>query len=137
MVKTIYVSKVMSDKEISDKEGEYFDQDTYHTILNEDTDVYRKEDGKLLLKLRKNCINQDICRNAVDSLRDAAKKKHENRGASAGVLDRDKMANYIGEFVNPGKFRTRFKSSVSGKFSKQATSNLSPSNIIGLIIQQN
>ena len=41
------------------------------------------------------------------------------------------MANYIGEFVNPGKFRTRFMSSVSGKFSKQATSNLSPSNIIG------
>ncbi len=131
MVKTIYVSKVMSDKEISDKEGEYFNQDTYHTILDEDTDVYRKEDGKLLLKLRKNCINQEICKNAVDSLRDAAKKKHENRGASAGVLDRDKMANYIGEFVNPGKFRTRFKSSVSGKFSKQATSNLSPSNIIG------
>ena len=41
------------------------------------------------------------------------------------------MANYIGEFVNPGKFRTRFKSSVSGILSKQATSNLSPSNIIG------
>jgi len=131
MVKTIYVSKVMSDDEISDKEGEYFDENTYNTILNEDADVYRKEDGKLLLKLRKNCIGQEICNDAVGSLRDAAKKKHENRGASAGVLDRDKMANYIGEFVKPGKFRTRFKSSVSGKFSKQATSNLSPSNIIG------
>ena len=41
------------------------------------------------------------------------------------------MANYIGEFVKPGKFRTRFKSSVTGILSKQATSNLSPSNIIG------
>ena len=41
------------------------------------------------------------------------------------------MANYIGEFVKPGKFRTKFKSSVSGIMSKQATSNLSPSNIIG------
>ena len=131
MVKVIYVDKIMSDSEISKKEGEYFDQDHYHTIVNEDVDVYRKEDGKLLLKLRKNCLNQQTCYNAVDSLKDAAKKKHENRGASAGVLDRNKMANYIGEFVNPGKFRTRFMSSVSGKFSKQATSNLSPSNIIG------
>ena len=41
------------------------------------------------------------------------------------------MANYIGELVKPGKFRTKFKSSVSGIMSKQATSNLSPSNIIG------
>ena len=131
MVKTIYVDKIMSDSEIAKKEGEYFGQNHYHTILDEDADVYRKEDGKLLLKLRKNCLNSESCYNAVDSLKDAAKKKHENRGASAGVLDRKKMANYIGEFVNPGKFRTRFKSSVSGVFSKQATSNLSPSNIIG------
>lgn len=131
MVKVIYVDKIMSDSEIAKKEGEYFNEDHYHTIVDEDVDVYRKHDGKLLLKLRKNCLSQENCYNAVDSLRDAAKKKHENRGASAGVLDRNKMANYIGEFVNPGKFRTRFMSSVSGKFSKQATSNLSPSNIIG------
>ena len=41
------------------------------------------------------------------------------------------MANYIGELLNPGKFRTKFKSSVTGIESNQATSNLSPSNIIG------
>ena len=48
-------------------------------------------------------------------------KNNENRGASAGPLDRKKMAGpCIGEFVNFGKFRTRFKSSVSGILSKQA-----------------
>ena len=41
------------------------------------------------------------------------------------------MANYIGDFVNPGKFRTKFVSATSGIESNQATSNLSPSNIIG------
>jgi hypothetical protein len=130
MVKKIIVKKIMSDEAIKKREGEYFDESHYHTILNEDTDVYNNE-GLLILKLRKNCLAQNICKDAVDSLRDAAKKKHENRGASAGPLNRDKMANYIGEFVKPGKFRTRFKSSVSGILSKQATSNLSPSNIIG------
>ena len=130
MVKKIIVKKIMTDAEIKDKEGEYFDESHYHTIVNEDVDVY-SDSGLLLLKLRKNCLSQSSCIEAVNSLRNAAKKKHENRGASAGPLDRKKMANYIGEFVNPGKFRTRFKSSVSGILSKQATSNLSPSNIIG------
>ena len=65
MVKTIYVSKVMSDDEISDKEGEYFDENTYNMILDDDVDVYRKEDGKLLLKLRKNCIDQNICKSKI------------------------------------------------------------------------
>ena len=120
----------MTDEEIKKREGEYFDESHYNIILNKDTDVY-SVDGLLLLKLRKKCLKPQVCKNAVESLRNAAKKKHENRGASAGPLDKAKMANYIGEFVNPGKFRTKFKSSVSGILSKQATSNLSPSNIIG------
>lgn len=130
MVEKIIVKKIMSDVDIKKREGEYFDESHYDLILNKDADVYT-DDGLLLLKLRKKCLSNTECRNAVDSLRDASRKKHENRGASAGPLSRDKMANYIGELVNPGKFRTKFKSSVSGILSKQATSNLSPSNIIG------
>ena len=120
----------MSDEQIADKEGEHFDESHYHTIINEDTDVYTT-DGRLLLKLRKNVIPKHLTDLALESYRDASKKKHENRGASAGMLDRNKMANYIGDFVNPGKFRTQFKSNTTGIQSNQATSNLSPSNIIG------
>ena len=130
MVKTIYVSKIMSDEEIADKEGEHFDESHYNTILDEDADVYTKE-GKLLLKLRKGAIPKNITDLALESYRNAAKKTHENRGAAAGELDRNKMNKYIGEFVNQGKFRTKFISNTSGIQSKQATSNLSPSNIIG------
>ncbi len=130
MVKTYYVDKIMTDSEIENSEGEHFDESHYKLILDHDADVYTKE-GKLLLKLRKNVIPDSVIKPALESLRDAAKKKHENRGASAGVLDRNKMANYIGELLNPGKFRTKFKSSVTGIESNQATSNLSPSNIIG------
>jgi len=135
MVQTILVDKIMTDEAIADAEGEHFDEKHYHTILNTDADVYTKTStgkrGKLLLKFRKNVIPKEYTDAALASYRKAAKAKHENRGASAGVLDRNKMANYIGEFVNPGKFRTSFISNHSGKKSNQATSNLSPSNIIG------
>tara|TARA_B110000208_G_C11800320_1_gene441767 strand:- start:7583 stop:8932 length:1350 start_codon:yes stop_codon:yes gene_type:complete len=130
-IKKIYVSKILTDKEISSKEGEHFDSKHFKMILNENADVYIKETGKLLLKFRKDCISLTSRLKAVDSLRSASKKKHENRGASAGALDRNKLAKYIGTLIDPGKFRTKFISGSSGKMSKQLTSNLSPSNIIG------
>ena len=99
MVKEITVSKIMSDSAIALREGEYFDEDHYNTILDEDTDVYT-DDGKLLLKLRKNVIPAKLTDNALTAYRAAAKKTHENRGAAAGVLDRNKMNRYIGDFVN-------------------------------------
>lgn len=129
-VKTIIVKKIMTDEQIKTAEGEYFNESHYHTIINENCDVY-SDSGKLLLKLRKKAISHKLGKQTVASLRDAAKKRHENRGAAAGELDRKKLAKYIGELVTPGKFRTRFKSNHSGILSKQATSNLSPSNIIG------
>ena len=129
-IKKIIVKKIMSDDEIKLYQGEYFNQSKYHTIVNENCDVYT-DTGKLLLKLRKNVIDHDLGKQTVLALRHAAKKRHENRGAAAGELDRKKLAKYIGELVTPGKFRTRFKSNHSGILSKQATSNLSPSNIIG------
>ena len=130
MVKKIIVKKIMTDSEIAKHEGEYFNQSHYHTVLNKDTDVYT-ESGELLLKFRKKVLKQSLGSETAKLLKKAARKTHENRGASAGELDRNKMANYIGELVTPGKFRTKFKSSKTGILSKQATSNLSPSNIIG------
>tara|TARA_B110000858_G_scaffold82658_3_gene95826 strand:+ start:7390 stop:8541 length:1152 start_codon:yes stop_codon:yes gene_type:complete len=130
MVKEITVSKIMSDSAIALREGEYFDEGHYNTILDEDTDVYT-DDGKLLLKFRKNVIPSKLTDNALVAYGAAAKKTHENRGAAAGVLDRNKMNRYIGDFVNEGKFRTKFISNTTGIESKQATSNLSASNIAG------
>ena len=55
MVKKIIVSKIMSDSEIAEREGEHFDESHHNIIVDEDADVYTKS-GKLLLKLRKNVI---------------------------------------------------------------------------------
>ena len=116
------------------KEGNYFDESHYHTIIKKDFDAYGvTETGEkiLLFKLRKNCLTKELCDEAVESFREASKKKHENRGASAGLLDRNKLRGYVGEFVNKGKFRTGYISNVSKIKSKQLVSNLAPSNIAG------
>ena len=130
MVTKIVATKLMTDAEIASKESDYFTEADFPIIIKGDADVF-SEEGKLLLKFRKNVISKELTDLAVASYTKAAKSLHENRGASAGALDRKKLANYIGEFINPGKFRTKFKSGTTGIESKQATSNLSPSNIIG------
>lgn len=129
-IKKIIVKKILTDEQMKSFQGEHFDESHYHTIVNENCDVYT-DTGKLLLKLRKKVIDHALGKQTVLALRKAAKARHENRGAAAGVLDRKRMPKYIGEFVSPGKFRTRFKSNHTGILSNQATSNLSPSNIIG------
>jgi len=133
-LKRIFVKKILTDEQIQLKEGEYFDESYYQNnfILKEqNVDVYKEENGELLLKVRRGVIPKEYTNLALEAFLEASKKKHENRGAAAGVLDRKKMPNYMGELIEPGKFRTKFKSSITKKMSKQTQSNLSPSNIVG------
>ena len=129
-VKKIIVKKYLSDQEMNDKEGEYFDKHHYNLIIDEDVDVY-KEDNTILCKFRKRVISSENCNLAMDSLRDISMTKHNNRGAPAGILDYDKMNNYVGEWYNTKKFRTYYVSNKTNKVSKHDISNLAPSNVIG------
>ena len=122
--------KILSDEDIANKEGEYFDQNFYTKIINKDCDGYT-EDGNLLFKFRKKKINSYLTNNALEAFLDASKKLHDNRGAAAGVLEKHKLPKYVGKWVNPGKFRTYFISKFSKKKSKQLISNRAPSNIAG------
>ena len=85
MVRQITVKKILSDDEIKDMEGEYFSEDFYRKnkghFINYDCDVY-KENGELLLKFRKNIISNELCKEALNSFREASKKKHEKRRKS-------------------------------------------------------
>ena len=124
-------TKIITDEEIKKKEGHNFDEKHYLKILkHENEDVY-SDSGKLLLKIRKKVIPIDLTLRAVHSFVEASKKKHENRGAASGILDRNKLRNYVGELLEPSTFRSGYKSNISGDKSKQKISNLSPSNIVG------
>ena len=129
--KKVVVSKIASDAEILGQKGEYFDASHYHTIITSNCDVYKAENGELLCKFRKKMIPVNLCKTAMNSFRKASKKKSSTRGAAAGILDRNKIAGYVADFVNPGKVSTKFLSSQTGKLSGQSVTNLSQSNIVG------
>ena len=129
-VERITVFPKYSDDEMQEMEGEHFDRSEYDTVITGDTDVY-KSDGTLLLRFRRNVIPRELTEQAVESFRLVAMKKHDNRGASAGPLDWKKMPNYVGDWVEPYKFRTHYTRANSGVESKHHISNLSPSNIVG------
>ena len=122
----------MSDENISNKIGEYFNESHYKNIIRNNCDVYYKENGtkKLLLKLRKNVFPKSYCETAVECLRDVAQQAKDNRGAAAGKLDLKKLPSYVNGLVNKHKFRSGFIRK-DGTQSKTATSNLALSNIIG------
>lgn len=129
-MKTLIFDKILSDEEMKKKNGCYFNEDHYKFIINEDCDGYTR-DGKLLFKIRKGVISDELCQRAIDCFEDASKKLHENRGAAAGFIDRNKLRDYVGELTDSNDFRSGYISNVSGMKSNQKISNLSPSNIAG------
>jgi len=136
MVQKLYFKKMMTDEDVEKLESDYLDESFYKKInpqkwnINTDCDGY-DTDGNLLFIFRKKCLDEDLSDILVDNLRDFSRKTHENRGASAGKLDRKALPKYVGKLVDAGKFRTGFISSKTGKKSKTKLSNLAPSNIIG------
>jgi hypothetical protein len=85
--KEVIVKKAMTDEEIADKEGKYFD-DTDIKIYDEDVDVYTEEEGvkKLLGKLRKKVIDPEIIKTGWEGFWITAAPSR-NRGAAAGPID--------------------------------------------------
>ena len=86
--KEVIVKKAMTDEEIAEKEGKYFDE-TGIKIFDEDVDVYtEEEDGtkKLLGKLRKKVIDPEIIKTGWEGFWITAAPSR-NRGAAAGPID--------------------------------------------------
>ena len=123
---------------MKNKEGEYFDNKDYNNIIKENCDCYYyDEDGKkkILFKFRKNVFPKKLCCMGIDCLKEASKKTHDNRGASAGVIDLKKMPSYANEasqLIGRSKFRVlAYKSKHTGKIVRNSLGNISRSNIIG------
>tara|TARA_Y100000991_G_C21951291_1_gene339922 strand:- start:46 stop:975 length:930 start_codon:yes stop_codon:yes gene_type:complete len=135
MVKEYIVNKKFSDDYMKSKEAHYFTEKDFDLILNEDADVYYYDEGKkrILLKFRKNVITSESSKKVFDALHKASLIKHENRGASAGLLKREKLPNYVGPLVNtsPGGFRTGYIGKFTKKKHKSLVSNYAQSNIVG------
>ena len=110
-IKKLLVEKIMSDKDISLKEGTWFtEDDLVHPVINTNVDVYYKDDNgdeKLLLKYRKNQISDELCELGWKSYKDLAKPSR-GRGASAGPIDVN--GQYFGKrsLVHTNKWSTGY-----------------------------
>ena len=134
-VRKLVVQKILSDAEISKREGEYIDESHYlqpgaYGICRQDIDVYT-DAGELLLRFRKKVISKKHTDKALQAFLKQSKVLHDNRGASGGLLDSNKLPNYVAKHVSPGRFRTKFIRKSDNQKSKTLTSNLAPSNIVG------
>lgn len=86
----LIVTKIISDEDIKAREGTWMtEEDIVHPIVDKNTDVYWKDDeGKehLLLKFRKNQIDDRLIKIGWESYKDLAKASR-GRGASAGPIN--------------------------------------------------
>lgn len=87
--KEVFVTKVMTDEEIKNKEGSYFDEKDVKKIYDEDVDIYTKDENgekKLIGKLRKAVIDPKVLKIGWEGFWIAAAPSR-NRGAAAGPID--------------------------------------------------
>tara|TARA_B100001094_G_scaffold35552_1_gene29563 strand:+ start:11730 stop:12899 length:1170 start_codon:yes stop_codon:yes gene_type:complete len=127
----ITVNQILEDSDMLSIEGDHIDALHYSHVVDYDCDAFT-DSGNLLFKFRKGAISQRAMLKATAALVRVAKpSRNKNRGAASGPLDRDLMPDYVGEFVRPQKFRTKYTSTVSGVDSKQWISNAVSSNIMG------
>ena len=137
-IKVIIAKKLLTDSFMKSKEGDYFDEKDYDEIVDYDCDCYYYDENnnkKLLFKFRKNVFPKHLTDCAMENLKEASKKTHDNRGASAGRINLKKMpkyANQASQLIGRSKFRVlAYKSKYTGNIVRNSLGNISKSNIIG------
>jgi hypothetical protein len=104
-VKVYTVKKDMTDESLEKKLGTLLTDKSYSTIVDHDADVYT-EDGKLLLRFRKNVLPKKNISTAYDNLIEFAKNKTSTRGTTSATKKGERnpgtntpiMSNIIGYF---------------------------------------
>ena len=130
----VYVLKpVMTDDEIKELEGTYFDEKSIRNIIDHDADVYAVDANapggkRLLAKFRKNVFSPEIVELAWDAFHKAAAPSR-NRGAAAGPIDLKSMYWKKRRPVEIEKWSARYIQ--NGKASKMRVNNNVFSSVLG------
>lgn len=128
----MYIDKLYDDNDMKQYEGTWIDESFIkYPIISSDTDVYYKSDGawKLLLKFRKNVIEDKYIKIGWESYKDLAKPSR-GRGASAGPINTNGQYWSKRTLVDTNKWSTSYLKS-DGKKSKMKVNNQVASNPIG------
>jgi hypothetical protein len=98
-----YVKKDYEDSKLSKVLNKKLKRSDIHTIIKDDADVYNEE-GKLLLRFRKNKLNKDTVKDFYDNVIKFAKTPSTSRGTASGSKKKifgqnpKVMSNIIGYF---------------------------------------
>lgn len=123
------VNKILTDSEIKNRQGEFFNFDSYNQLIDKDIDVYT--DSGLLFSLRKKVIPKKIVNIVKKNLLPYALHAKSNcRGIATGKVNLDNMSSSIVELLDVDKFKTRVKYE-NGSVSKYKISNNCKSMIAG------
>ena len=99
-----YVKKDFDDAKMLKKMNKKLKRDDIKDIIDEDADVFDAETNKLILRFRKNKLNNQHVKEFYDNVIDFAVTPTSNRGSASGsksknVYDNPKiMSNIIGYF---------------------------------------
>jgi hypothetical protein len=77
------VQKILSDEKTTDLAGTFIKESMYPVVLDSDADVYT-DDGKLLLRFRKNVLTEQHIEKTYDGLKEFMKKTTTDRGTASG-----------------------------------------------------
>ena len=103
-VQKYIVKKILTDKETENCLRKFMTEKHFPLIIDQDADVF-SEEGKLLLRFRKNVLSQNKIDAAYEAMKEVIKGKSKDRGIASGSnagLDTGKkkpvMSNIIGYF---------------------------------------
>ena len=135
-IKEIIVKKYLTDEEILEKEGHFFNLSDFKLKINYSCDVYYIIGNRrlLLAKFRKNVIPENLYKLSFENLESASKREHDNRGSDAGLLDLEKLPIWVNKnkIIDKQKYIIGgYKSKKTNKIIKQNIGNMVKSNIIG------
>lgn len=126
-MRSLIAQKKCSDAEAAKFAGTFMTENNYDLLISEDTDV-QTEDGRWLLRFRKNIIPTALAAAAYKNLRNAA-SKNDNRGLASGLVNLNNVRNPDAVGVAKG---TRFREvKGDGTLSNQTRANIVNSGIIG------
>jgi hypothetical protein len=134
MITELVVLEKISDELLKEQEGTYIDESYYDYVITSDTDVYTINslgEKQLILKFRKAVIPLEECKMALSVFKKPAMLKRDNRGASAGILDVNKLRGYVYMLGDVSKFRCKGYFNEDGDYINQNVSNEACSNILG------
>lgn len=125
----------ISDEECDLLKGKYLDDNSYDTLVTEDTDCFRP-DGSILFKFRKHLLDKNECELGFLAFKGLAKSTR-GRGASAGQIDPNSVYWKKRKIVEIASGGWSANYEVNGKKSKMKVQNEVASNAIGFWSETN